>query len=658
MSDCCQALPSPGHLRRSEVDTAGRPAWWRVGVSALIAGNSMLLALAINLSEARPDERLLVGTLLLFGSLVVLGLLGRSLAGSSWRAVRERRISIELLFCMGIMGAIAASTVSLWRGHGAIYYEVASILLVIYESGRHISGAARRRALGAGYLGDVDGARFEVETAAGVVWKTGSQLCPGDAVRTVAGGRVPVDGVLLDPAAFVTDSELSGEPGANVRRAGDMIWAGTRAVDALRVSARSVMGQRELDRLEASVERAMRRPSSIERQADRVARRFVPAVAAIAGVTFAVWAWQASWDRALFNAMAVLLVACPCALGFATPLAVWLALGQWARRGLVAEAGDVVEKLASVDTVVFDKTGTLTDPDSRSVRLRALGVERAWLTALIRAVEASTVHPLAAALHSSLDSTAPATDFQIEEARNIAGRGVAAVVRAAEARFSVVIGTPEIVSDVQEQALLRATAGELGATAASWVVAITVDERLRGVAVLDESVSEDLPAMLSAIEGLGLGVVLLTGDGVERAERLGVAQVLCRQTPEDKRQQVENLAAQGRRVLFVGDGSNDAAAMAASEVSIAVAGGSSLPRQVAGLVWHGRCLATIPWAITRARATRQVIRSNLMLAAAYNIIGMSAAAAGLLHPILAALLMLGSSLTVIGRTLAVAKLGG
>lgn len=653
MSSCCRPLAKPGEPRLSFAEDAKVSSWWRIGVAALIASQSMVLALAINLSEAAPDERLLLGTLLLFGSLLVLGLLGVGLATECWRALSARRVSVELLFSLGILGALGTSTLALWRGHGGLYYEVVSILLVIYESGRLISGVARRRALRRSSLSEVDRASYAVETSAGVIWKVGSALVAGDVILTPPGARLPVDGVLLDRAAFVTDTELSGEPAASVRRAGDMLWAGTRAVDALRVSARRVAGQRELDRLERELERAMAQPSSIERQADRLARHFVPVVIALAVSTFAVWASLAAWDRALFNGMAVLLVACPCALGFATPLAIWVTLGRWAGRGFVAQSGEVVEKLATIDTVVFDKTGTLTDPDRQNVRWHTFDVDRAWLAALVGAVQARTEHPIASALCEALLDGVPATRFEVAATWLVPGRGVAAQVRGVRGGTRVVIGTPEIVTDARDRARLDATALELGASPASWIVAVMLDERLAGVAVLDERVSAGVPAALLQLERLGLGVVLLSGDAPERAQRLGISQTLSRQTAEDKREYVERLTRAGRRVLFVGDGSNDVAAMAASAVSLAMGRGALLPRQIADLVSHGSSMENLPWAISLARSALGVVRSHLILAAAYNGIGIGLAAAGLLHPVVAALLMLASSLSVIGRTVVV-----
>jgi P-type E1-E2 ATPase len=351
--------------------------------------------------------------------------------------------------------------------------------------------------------------------------------------------------------------------------------------------------------------------------ASQIAVWFVPVVSLLAVLVFLFWVRLVAWPEALLNAMSVLLVACPCAFGFATPLAIWTALGRLASSGLLARNGAAIERLASVDIVMFDKTGTLTLGEPVIERITFHGSDEGLVRSLIVAAERASTHPVARALESI---QAPFR-WTADRVRILPGRGI-------EAR----------VHD-HYVALVAGAAGR---------VEIAVDGTAAATVELSDNVLPGIDKAVAQLRQLGVDTALLTGDTVERAARIGLADTRALLTPEDKHASVvTELGA----VAFVGDGINDAAAMSAASVSVAVSTGAPLAIEVADLVWTGANPQAIPDAIRIARDTTSKIRSNLRLALAYNAVGIGIAAAGLLHPVAAAVLMMLSSLTVTWRSL-------
>lgn len=633
---------------------ADRTAWWRVGIGAVIAANSMTVDLAINTSEADSRTRLLVHLGVLAATAVVVALLGVPLLAGAWRQARQRRLTLEAMFVLAVTGSLGASLIAMLTGEGAVYFEVAAILLVVYSLGQQLGRTAQRRALDA-----VDGWQRELATCQ-LVADDGqirtvpvSELQVGETVEVQPGRLIPVDGVVVDGEAFVREATLTGEHLAVVRRPGDRVWAGTHAVDALlRVRAASPAGRRRIDGILAAVERARAVPGRLQRSADHFIQVFLPLVTGVALLTGLGWGLARGPAHGLFNAMSVLLVACPCALGLATPLAVWRAIVTLVQRGLVPHAGDAVERLAGVRTVVMDKTGTITESRSRLVDMVVAPhcrLSAAELRALVGRVEAGNPHPLAAAFADS-PSEAGAM-WRPARARFIAGTGVEAeMVEAGGRRAAVAIGTPaRLCRDGGRAAAWAGLRARWHTGARGQEVAVLVDGELAAAALVGERPRPGWWELRERLAGLGVGLLVVSGDPEAAGAGLGEAEILAGLGPEEKLGRVQRLEAAGQHVLFVGDGVNDAAAMAASHVSIAVGDGAELARDVASFCWHGHHLADLAAGLEASRAAVAIIRSNLGFAAAYNLAGVALAAAGLLHPIVAALLMTCSSLVVTWR---------
>lgn len=633
-------------------DPANRAAWVRLAVGAFIAANTMTASLAFNLSEAAPGARLAGHGAILAATLVTMALLGWPLLRAAGREARAGRVTLEAMFLLGIAGAFTASLLATVRGEGAVYYEIVSILLVVYSLGQMVAGVAQQRALAAAAAWAPEVLTCEVESPGGLRRTVAvAEVMPGDVVLVTPGAAIPVDGEVVAGEGFVREAEMTGELLAVVRRPGDRVFAGTHCLDAaLKVRATVAGTSRRLDRIVAAVEQARAAPTSLERVADRAIRWLLPAVVTVAAGTFVGWTHAASWAAGLFNAMAVLLVACPCALGLATPLAVWVSLGRLAARGVVVRSGEAVERLARVDTAVLDKTGTLTESAATLVDLVVLEAgreERARALALFEAVERASGHPLAAAFAGT--GGARAALVAVESVRVLPAVGVEARVRDGGSATGTVVrvGRPEALVDEAQRRVLAELRARLRGEGRE--VALLVDGGLAALARVAERLRASWPAALAEFGRLGVRTVVMTGDAAERARVVAANEILAELSPEQKLQRVRALQQDSRRVLFVGDGVNDAAAMAAADVSVAVSGGTELAAEVGSATWAGGDLTAIPWALDEARRTLRLVRSNIIFAAAYNLAGVALAAAGMLHPVVAALLMTCSSLIVTWR---------
>ncbi|MBK9989208.1 MAG: heavy metal translocating P-type ATPase [Verrucomicrobia bacterium] len=619
--------------------------WLRIGAGATVAGQAMVFSLSVNLSEIDGLAYVVVHGILILSALGALVFLGGDLVRSAWASVREREIGIDLLFLITLLGALFGSLVSTFTKAGSVYYEVVAILIVVHTVGKMLGARSRVAALRA-----VDDTRekfewCEVVQADGSVKRCRiSELAAGARVRVAPGGAISVDGEILSGRGYVQETSMTGEWRPEPRGPGDRVLAGTFSVDgSFDIGASG--GVRKLDAILDVVGKARLAPSRLQQQADRLMAWFLPLVVGVSVATFTWWYTHGPWDRALFNAMAVLLVACPCAMGLATPVAVWGGLARLAKLGLVTRTGDFLDVLARVDQLCIDKTGTLST-DALSVKTwriePAFHDREAWLKSAVAEIEAGLAHPIAQALREKchvLRDTFPQT-MVVTERQIVAGQGVKAQVALDDdGRYAVVAVGEASLGDQEQCHVLRDTfSGK--------EVYVFVDGELAATVELEERWRDGLDETLGGLRALGIQTEVLSGDP-RAAEVLGtVVAVRAGLSPAQKHQRIVELVGSGRTVLFVGDGINDAAAMSGAQGSIAMRGGADLARASSMAVFVGDDLRFLPRAIILARAARQSIRTNLLFASAYNIAGMALAAAGMLHPVAAALLMLGSSVIV------------
>jgi heavy metal translocating P-type ATPase len=619
----------------------------------------MLLAFGVNL--APPDEpslTRLLQLLVLGSTLIVVALLGGPLLRNTLHEWRQRRVTVESLFVLTLLGAMIASLQSFVRGTGPIYFETVSILLIVYTIGKLIGAHGRAEALAKSKawttelarcrLVDERGRTREVETAA---------ILPGDLVEVRPGEAIAIDGVIERGTGYVCVASRTGEPFPVVHRPGDRVLAGCVSEDALFVVRATAAGTaRQVDSFLQAIDDARSSPSSLQRQADRLAAVFLPVVTTVALLTFVFWTWQGGWQDGLFHAMSVLLVACPCALGLATPIVLWATLGRLAGRGLITRQGDLVERLAAVDRVLFDKTGTLTEERFvlADLVVDETRIERARLLRCLAAVEARSSHPVARGF-ADLVSAAERDRVEVRSLHVVAGCGIEAIVED-DGEHTLRIGRPDwlecsqlasrddrqLAERVDHTPLLSRLIHKDGHR-----VDVELDGQFVAVAMLSERLRGSARETLDDLTRLGLPVEVLTGDTLQHATAtLGTLAPIQSLSPEEKRQRIEDLYAKELHTLFIGDGLNDAAALSSATVGIALSSGTDLAVGASSVTLYGGDLRVLPWAVALCRRAVALTRSTMLWAVGYNLVGMTLAAAGLLHPIAAALLMTVSSLWI------------
>jgi Cu+-exporting ATPase len=591
----------------------------------------------------------------------------------AWHSVVTRRPNMFTLIGLGAGTAFAHSVFAVaapgvfpaaFRAHGAVplYFEPAAVIVTLVLLGQVLELRARGRTNDAvrallelapetARLVRVDGREEDVPIA---------RIAPGDRVRLRPGTRVPIDGAVEEGTSAVDESMLTGEPipvekgpGGRVS-AGTLNTSGTLLVRVERTGAETLLAQ--IVRL---VTEAQRTRAPIQQLVDRVAAWFVPVVMVVAGATFAVWAAVGpppALAHALLAAVSVLIIACPCALGLATPMSIMVATGRGARAGVLVRDAAALETLATIDTLVLDKTGTLTEgrPAVTAV-VPASGVTPADVLRIAAGLERGSEHPLAAAVLAEAERRGvPAADVTAFEA--VPGRGVCGH---ADGR-RVALGTPELVGDVIG-AGLRAEADRLRAGGATVTFTVAGDRALGLIAIADP-VRASTPPALDALRASGLRLVMVTGDAPATAaavgRRLGIERIVAGVLPAGKLAAIDALTAEGARVGMVGDGINDAPALARAAVGIAMGTGADVAIASAGVILLRPDLGRVAEARRLAQATQRNIRQNLLFAFLYNALAVPIAAGALypvagvlLSPMLASAAMSLSSVSVIANAL-------
>ncbi len=642
--------------RRDEIRT-----WRRRFVGGLLFGLTVFL-LSMPFTRRLFPDALQDPRLLFWLSLPVQFVVGWPFLQGAFASARRGRADMNTLVAVGTLAAFLYSSWVVFRSGGAageaVYFETSAMIIVLICLGRWLEARARGRA-GEALAGL---AALESESAWLVRDETSVEEVPvahvltGDVLEVRPGGRVPVDGRVVRGSSAVDESMLTGESIPVAKTAGDDVTGGTlNGRGAFRMEATAVGADTTLHRIRAWVEAAQSAKAPVSRLADRVAAVFVPVVIAIALLTFLGW-WLFGTDgdvgRAVVNAVAVLIIACPCALGLATPTAILVGTGRAATRGILFKGADVLERSAAVNRVVFDKTGTLTRGRPSLVATVPLAPHtEEEVLRWAAAVEASSEHPLAACVRRAAEErgwTVPAAeDFEAAP-----GRGASAHVDGAR----VLVGSPGYLEEegIDTTPVLAALArlDEEGATA-------LVVARAGGVVGLLGARDEARAEAAQTVRRLGLldiEPVVLSGDrraAVEAVARtLGIETVRAEVPPLGKAEAVAALRREGAGVVaMVGDGVNDAPALAEADVGIAVGGATDVATATAGIALVRDDLRLVPEALHVGRATLTTIRQNLFWAFAYNTLGIPLAAAGLLHPMVAAAAMALSSVSVVSNSL-------
>jgi P-type Cu2+ transporter len=646
---CCLAY-QVHHGQRDEPE-----AVWlliRLGVGGFLAMNIMLLSLLLYSGTFGPREASLVHAidvllwLLATPLLIILG--GPFLRGAG-AAARQGRLSADALVSVGVLGAYGYSAHQAVQGSGLVYFDTVTMVLMLFTLGRYLEAQARVRT--ARSLAPMLAA--ERGFAAAIVEGQEVQLpvrdiAPGMIVRVRPAQQVPVDGLVIEGRSQCNEAVLTGQPEPCAKQAGDEVHAGSiNGAGELLIRASMAGDATRWVQIGRQVREALSRKSMTGEVVDRTAALFLPLVLLLAAGTFWYWGDRGPLDQAFLAGLAVLVVACPCALGLAAPLAAALGIGQAAQRGVLVRGGAVLERLAKVQAVAFDKTGTLTGTDARVARVAALGVSEAELLQHAAGLAQGSEHPIARAVSAAARVRAlaalPATELEATAGEGVQANTAGKHAVMGSARFMATLGWA-----IAPGLAARAEAG-------CTIVYVGWEGEVRGLISLAYEPLPEARSVVAELKRLGLATCLLSGDTPGAVERIASALAIERWRaallPADKAEVLRLWQRQHGVVAMVGDGFNDGPGLAAAAVGVAVGNATDLARESADITLPQGSLQSLPWLISVARTVRRTMLRNLAWALGYNMVALALAVTGRLQPAIAAALMAGSSLVVVMHSL-------
>jgi Cu+-exporting ATPase len=630
------------------------PDWWPVALAILL---SLPLA-APMLGSLFGAHWMLPGWLQMALATPVQFWLGGRFYRAGWKALRAGSGNMDLLVAVGTSAAYGLSVYMLLSRSGTqhLYFEASAVVISLVLLGKFLEARAKRqtteaiRALQALRPATarvrLDGVDRDVPI---------DTIRVGDLVVVRPGERIPVDGEIVEGNSQVDESMLTGESLPVDKQPGDTLTGGAINAHGMLIARTTAVGaETTLARIIRLVENAQAAKAPIQRLVDKVSAVFVPVVMGIALITFiAWWVWGGNTEIAILNAVAVLVIACPCALGLATPTAIMAGTGVAARHGILIKDAEALELAHKITTVVFDKTGTLTDGTPHvAACVAAEGDDENRILALAAGLQAGSEHPLARAV---LEATAAASipPFPAHSQQALPGRGMSGEVDGAP----YWLGNRRLMQDNQvATTTLEKAADTLEAEGrtVTWLARAS-DRHALGLIAFGDAIKPSAVAAIAHLKARGITTVMLTGDNRGAAQvaatALGIDSVMAEVLPADKAAQVNQLKSDGQTVAMVGDGINDAPALAAADVGIAMSSGSDVAMHTAGITLMRGDPALVADAIDISRRTYAKIRQNLFWAFFYNLVGIPLAAAGLLNPVIAGAAMAFSSVSVVSNAL-------
>jgi Cu+-exporting ATPase len=636
--------------------------WWPVAVAAALSAPLFASMLAMLIGR----DWMLSGWLQWLLATPVQFWLGARFYSAGWKALRAGAGNMDLLVALGTSAGYGLSVFELLRqsvGHKTgsthLYFEASAVVITLVLLGKWLETRAKRQTTSA--IRALNALRPEsarVRRTAGDVDLPLHQVAIGDLVVIRPGERVPVDGRVTEGISQVDESLITGESLPVPKQMGDKVTGGAVNAEGLLVVRTTAVGaESTLARIIRMVESAQGKKAPIQRLVDRVSAVFVPVVIAIAAATLLGWGFATgNWEQAILNAVAVLVIACPCALGLATPTAIMAGTGVAARHGILIKDAEALEVAHSVTIAAFDKTGTLTKGKPTLVALVASDGDSARVLSLAAALQNSSEHPLAKAVTDAATSQKLAL-VSASDVRAVPGRGLVGTV----AGRTLHLGSTRYMNELRvDCSALQAQASGLEAQGKtiSWMADATERPVLLGLLAFGDELKESALGAIRRLQSQGIKTVLVTGDNLGSATaaglQLGIDEIRAEVLPEDKSNIVTRLrqeAGRHGRVAMIGDGINDAPALAAADVGIAMATGTDVAMQAAGITLMRGDPALVSAAIDISRRTYAKIRQNLFWAFVYNVVGIPLAAFGLLSPVVAGAAMALSSVSVVGNAL-------
>ncbi len=628
-------------------------SWWPLAVAAALTA-PLLLPMIAGIANA---DWMLPGWLQFALATPVQFWLGARFYKAGWKAILARTGNMDLLVALGTSAAYGLSVYMLarhWDHEPHLYFEASAAVITLVLLGKWLEGRARRQTTEA--IRALQALRPEtarVLRSGKEVQVPVAQLSVGDHVVVRPGERFPADGAVIEGSSHADESMLTGESLPVAKASGDAVTGGAvNAEGLLTVCVTAVGAQSTLAKIIELVESAQAKKAPIQRLVDRVSAVFVPVVLGIALLTLLGWGLTTgNWEQAILNSVAVLVIACPCALGLATPTAIMAGTGVAAKNGILIKDAEALESAHAVEVVAFDKTGTLTVGRPAMVAFEAHAADRDSVLALAAAVQAGSEHPLAKAL---VDAAKGMQHGRATKAKAVAGRGVDATVNGRRLALGSGRWMGELGVDLTPLAA-KASALQAKGLTVSWLADVTDKPVLLAAMGFGVNARPEAAEAVRQLHARGVRTVMVTGDNAAAAaamaRSLGIEDVRSQVLPEDKANVIVELRGRGRRVAMVGDGVNDAPALAAADLGIAMGSGTDVAMHAAGVTLMRPDPRLVPAAIEISRRTYAKIRQNLFWAFAYNVVGIPLAAFGILSPVIAGAAMALSSVSVVANTL-------
>jgi Cu2+-exporting ATPase len=654
---CCIAFQVK-HGQNEEWDAA----WLliRLGVGAFLTMNIMLISLLLYAGTFSADPWLIpwIHLLLWIFATPALVILGEPYLRETWAQATQGRVTSSALVVLGVGAAYAYSVFATIEQSDQVYFDTATMVLMLFTIGSYIEAAGRAKA-----ARDLE-PLLAAESSSATVVEGGTEttrpvrdIAAGVLVRVRPGERVPIDGVVVEGESHTDEAVITGESRQIAKRAGSPVIAGSISLDgALLIKSSGAGSATRWAKICRSVREALSHRSAIQRVADNVVGVSVPFVVLLGVLTVAYWSQSMAFDRAMLIGLAVLVVACPCAVGLAAPLATSLGIGRLARCGCLVRDPHTLEVLARTRLLAFDKTGTLTSGRPRVVGIESDGVPTNELLARCAGLERHSEHALARAITLAA-STRGLEPVVTHDVRALPGRGITGKADGQP----IAAGNNVLMRELGWQLApsLSEPARSLEASGHT-VIYLGWEGRVRALLALDDTPLAEARWVIEELKRLGPHVALLSGDLAPAAQRaataVGIEDLQAGLSPEAKRAALDRYRQEYGVVAMVGDGLNDAPVLADADVGIAVGSATDLARETSSLVLPPGGLWMLPWIITVARKVRSTILTNLAWAFGYNLIALALAVAGVLQPVLAAAVMASSSLLLVVNSLRLSRL--
>jgi len=594
-------------------------------------------------------------------SIITVLVIGKEFHSMAFKLLKRFSTNMDTLISLGTLAAIGYSvwamfampSISLGTRKQEFYFETAAVITAFILLGRYLEARSRGQASQAIAKLMQLGAKFaHVLKNGSLVDIPTEQVQVGDVLAVKPGEKYPVDGKIEKGVTTIDESMLTGESMPVSKNAGDEVFGATVNIDgAVEIKAVKVGKDTVLSHIIRMVEDAQIKKAPIQKLADKISGIFVPIIIVLSLVTFAGWfVFSHDIGRSIIAAVAVLVIACPCALGLATPVAILVGTGEGAKKGILIKNGEALEKAKHIDVVLFDKTGTLTEGKPAVTNIVPHGIDEKDLLVIAASIEKYSEHPLAQAIYKkAIEQNVRLVE--VSHFQNLAGKGVTGKVE----ENDIVAGSPRLLGELAVDVSSMSQEIEKFEYEAKTVVGVSQNKKLIGIIAIADVLKADSKEAIGKLKVLGIQSVIISGDNKRAAmaiaKQTGIETVLAEVLPQDKAAEVKKLQLQGKKVAFVGDGINDAPALAQADLGIAVGTGTDIAIESAELVLVKGSPLKVVQAILLSQRTFKTIKQNLFWAFAYNIAAIPLATIGFLNPMVAGAAMAFSSFSVVGNSL-------